>query len=100
MSQIKEKALGRSPLSTYREVMQDYESRRAYLNTTQGILFGDPDQEGMDDIIERLNEVPVAFLFTADPTLPRPIFRTRELVYVGMEEIDLAISRFSEEVSS
>ena len=83
-------------VSQYERAMSKPEVRSMYLNTTQGILYGDPDREETKLVREQLNSAVIAYLFSVDISLPRPMFRTDQLTCVGSEEISYAISCLSD----
>ena len=76
-----------APCSVYERVMANSKSRHAYFNTTRGVLTGDPEQEETQELRAVLNENSVAHLFTADRTLPQPIFYLDGSVRIGSKEI-------------
>ena len=83
------------PPTTYEEVMRDDQTRHAFCNTTQGVLYGDPKQDEVTRILAILDNSPVAYLFATDLDLPRPMFRTKKLICVGEDEIIDAIDHLS-----
>ena len=83
------------PCSVFERVMENPKSRNAYFNTTRGILTGDPDQAETIETRALLGEKSVAHLFTADPTLPQPMFYADGFVRIGNEEIASLAHRIS-----
>ena len=79
--------------SVYARVMANEETRYAYFNTTQGLLYGDPDQEELKAVEKMLEEASVAYLFNPDEYRRRPLFRSQGMTGVGVEEIARVVSK-------
>ena len=88
------------PASVYEQIMADPEARHAFLHTTQGILYGDPEDEEVKRILVVLDTARVAYLFASDLHLPRPQFRTKNKVAVGEDEIALVLEELSVETQT
>jgi len=80
--------------SLYARVLADPEAREAFFNTTQAQLFGDPDSEVVNDIVELLDRNAVAFLFSPDTNLARPVLQVESRQFVGNDEVRRAIGHF------
>jgi hypothetical protein len=78
-------------LSAYERVLADPEARDAYFNTTRAHLFGDPNASDVVNAIEHLENASIAFLFTPDEDLARPILQTELSQFVGAAQIHSAI---------
>lgn len=75
----------------FRQVMQDTVSRPAYLNTTRGILTGQPG-EAFDRLVEDLSALHLPFIASTDPGhQPEPTLSTdRGTSIAGAEKILVA----------
>lgn len=80
--------------SLYQRVIEDSESRDAYFNTTRAQLFGDRDSDEVKGLMELLDENAVAFLFSSDTNLARPLLQVASRQFVGENEIRQAIKHF------
>ena len=90
-------ATGSKPrLSLYEQVQRDEQARDVYLNTTQAILTGNPNLPETDEICERLRSSSIAWIFTPNHRLPRPIFRSRSMTLVGTRDILEAIGELED----
>lgn len=91
--------VGRSEGSEVRsssaEVSARQEPGRALFNTTQGVLYGDPDQEELKEVRKALAEAGIVHLFNPDEYRPWPTFYSREMVGVGLDEISWMIGKLS-----
>lgn len=87
--------LERRANSAYARVMANEETRYAFFNTTQGLLYGDPDQDELKAVEKMLEEVGIAYLFNADRYRRRPLFRSQGMTGVGLEEITRVASKIS-----
>ncbi len=74
-------------------IQSDPEYRDAYFNTTSAHLFADPDEASTNRILAKLQECAVAYLFTPDEYLARPLLQTEFGQFVGEDEICRAIGR-------
>ena len=73
--------------SLHERVMSDERSRRAYFNTVQGMLRGDPSHEDMETILRVLEDNRIAFLYEPDTNYPRPAFYSQDSISLGLAEI-------------
>lgn len=64
--------------SVYEQILDNQEARDAYFNTTQGILYGNPDQPETKEVIQMLDEATIAYLFNPDKYRARPQFVTSQ----------------------
>lgn len=78
-------------VSLYEQVQRDEHSRDVYLNTTQAILTANPDLPETDEICQKLRNSSVAWIFTPNNRLPRPILRSHTMTLVGKTDILEAI---------
>lgn len=74
-------------------IQGDPEYRDAYFNTTSAHLFADPNEASTEQIIAELRDSAVAYLFTPDEYLARPLLQTEFGQFVGVNEICRAIGR-------
>lgn len=81
--------------SVFERIMAKPKSRHAYFNTTRGILTGDPDQDETIATRELLAEKSIAHLFTADRSLPQPMFYVGDNVRIGNKEISALARRLA-----
>ena len=81
--------------SLYDAVVSDPASHEAYLNTTEGVLTGRPDDEDLQAAKARLDESRVAYLYNPDAARARPMFLTRKRVFVGLQQIEDYIASIS-----
>jgi hypothetical protein len=72
----------------YDMVMSDDDARKAYFNTTKGVLTGRPDDEDLRRARTRLDESGIAYLYNPDSLRPRPMFLTHGRAIVGLEQIE------------
>ncbi|WP_423915749.1 hypothetical protein [Candidatus Poriferisodalis sp.] len=84
---------GKRAASLYEQVFNSEQARDAYLNTTQAILTGDPALPEIEEIRQKLKNSSIAWIFTPNCRLPRPIFRSRNSTLVGKTDILEAIKR-------
>lgn len=87
--------LQRKANSVYARVMANEETRYAFFNTTQGLLYGNPDHEELKAVEKMLEDVGIAYLFNPDEYCRRPLFRSRGMTGVGLEEITWVASKLS-----
>jgi hypothetical protein len=80
--------------SLYEQMLQDPMMREAFFGTTRAQLFGDQNSEGVKNLIKLLDDNSIAFLFSADENLARPILQIKEGQFVGEKEITVAIKYF------
>ena len=81
--------------SLYERVMADPDTRRAYLNTTQGTLTGNPAHQDMEAILEVLDDNKIVYLYDPDTNRPRPTFYSSGQISIGLAEISLAAKRLA-----
>lgn len=81
--------------SAYERVMADEETRYAFFNTTQGLLYGDPDHEELKAVEKMLEEASIAYLLNPVQERRRPLFRSQGMTGVGIEEIARVVSRLT-----
>lgn len=79
--------------SLYERILSDPDSRDAYFNTTSAQLFADPEELATSRVVEALESGRVAFIFSADEFLARPVLQTEFGQFVGESEILRAIAR-------
>ena len=82
-----------APRSLYGQVISDDEARDTYLNTTQVVLTGNPNNPATEELCEALREAAVAYIFTPNRRLPRPALHSRQMIFVGKSNILGAIER-------
>lgn len=87
--------LARRANSVYARVMANEETRHAFYNTTQGLLYGNPDHDELQAVERMLEETGIAYLFNADRYRRRPLFRSQGMTGVGLEEITRVASRLA-----
>ena len=81
--------------SMYAQVIAHEESRYAYFNTTQGVLYGDPRQEELRAVRKALDDAAIAYLFNDDEGHPWPTFHAGKMTGVGLDEISCMIAKLS-----
>jgi hypothetical protein len=79
-------------MSLYEAVLADPDSRDAYFNTTQAHLSGDPFDPSVVSLVNELEGVSVAFLFSPDEDLARPVLQIDHLQFVGEPQVRRAIA--------
>ena len=81
--------------SLYEDVLAHEASRYAYLNTTKGVLYGDPDQDELKEVQQALEDAGIAYLFNAHEGRPRPTFYAHSMTGFGFDEIVCLITNLS-----
>ena len=81
--------------SMHERIMADPASRRAYFNTTQGVLKANPAHKDTEQIREILDTKRIVYLHDASTTRPRPTFYSRGNISIGLAEISEAAERLA-----